>query len=70
MDGKQQKKTVRDEFAEKFISILESDKPLEWTQGFKAQFQAQCHISKSHTLTSQLCWVPFTRGSVYTSKSV
>lgn len=34
MDAKQQKKTVRDEFAEKFISILESDKPLKWTQGW------------------------------------
>lgn len=28
------KKTVRDEFAEKFISILESDKPMQWVQGW------------------------------------
>lgn len=28
----QQRKTVRDEFAEKFISILESDEPLKWTK--------------------------------------
>ena len=31
---KEKKISVRDEFAEKFISILESDKPLEWTQGW------------------------------------
>ena len=29
-----QKKTVREEFAEKFISILESDKPMQWVQGW------------------------------------
>lgn len=28
----QQRKTVRDEFAEKFINILESDQPLQWTK--------------------------------------
>ena len=28
------KKSVRDEFAEKFISILESDKPMQWVQGW------------------------------------
>ena len=32
-----QRKSVRDEFAEKFISILESDKPLEWTKGWGSQ---------------------------------
>ena len=32
MEEKQQRKTVREEFAEKFISILESDKPLQWTK--------------------------------------
>ena len=30
----QQKKTVREEFAEKFIKILESGRPLSWTQGW------------------------------------
>ena len=30
----EQKKTVREEFAEKFISILESDKPMQWVQGW------------------------------------
>lgn len=30
----EKKKTVREEFAEKFIEILESDKPLEWTKGW------------------------------------
>lgn len=34
MEEKQQRKSVRDEFAEKFISILESDSPLEWMQGW------------------------------------
>lgn len=29
-----QRKSIRDEFAEKFISLLESDKPLEWTKGW------------------------------------
>lgn len=28
------KKSVRDDFAEKFISILESDKPMQWVQGW------------------------------------
>ncbi len=28
------KKSVRDEFADKFIAILESDKPLSWVQGW------------------------------------
>ena len=37
MEEKQQRKTVRDEFAEKFCSILESDKPLEWTKGWSTQ---------------------------------
>ena len=27
-------KSVREEFADKFISILESEKPLEWVQGW------------------------------------
>lgn len=31
---KEKKVSIRDEFAEKFISILESEKPLEWTQGW------------------------------------
>lgn len=30
----QQKKTVREDFAEKFIKMLESDTPLSWTQGW------------------------------------
>lgn len=29
-----QKKNLREEFAEKFIKMLESDKPLSWTQGW------------------------------------
>ena len=32
MEEKQPKKSVRDQFAEKFISILESDHPLLWTK--------------------------------------
>ena len=32
MEEKQQRKSVRDAFAEKFISILESDRPLQWTK--------------------------------------
>ena len=28
------RKSVREEFAEKFVSILESNKPLEWMQGW------------------------------------
>ena len=34
MEEKQPRKSVRGEFAEKFISILESDKPLEWTKSW------------------------------------
>lgn len=34
MAEKQQRKSVREEFAEKFINILESDQPLEWTKGW------------------------------------
>lgn len=34
MEPQQPKKTVREEFAEKFIAMLESDKPLSWTQGW------------------------------------
>lgn len=37
MEEKQQRKSVRDEFAEKFISILESEKPLEWVKGWGSQ---------------------------------
>ena len=37
MEENQQRKSVRDQFAEKFISILESDKPLEWTRGWASQ---------------------------------
>lgn len=33
---KEKKKTIREEFAEKFLSILESDRPLSWTQGWSA----------------------------------
>lgn len=36
MEEKQQRKSVRDQFAEKFISILESEKPLEWTKGWSS----------------------------------
>jgi antirestriction protein ArdC len=36
METKQQKKTVREEFAEKFIKMLESDRPLSWTKGWAA----------------------------------
>ena len=32
------KQSVRDEFAEKFISLLESDKPLEWMRGWSKQY--------------------------------
>lgn len=35
MEEKQERKTLRDEFADKFISILESDSPLEWTKGWR-----------------------------------
>ena len=47
METKQQKKTVREEFAEKFIKMLESDRPLSWTKGwasgsgFKAPYNGQ-----------------------------
>lgn len=34
MEAGQVKKTVREEFAEKFIKMLESDTPLSWTQGW------------------------------------
>lgn len=34
MAEKQQRKSVREEFSEKFINILESDQPLEWTKGW------------------------------------
>ena len=36
MEEKQQRKSVREEFAEKFISILETEKPLEWTKGWRS----------------------------------
>ena len=32
MEEKKQRKTIREEFAEKFIGILESEKPLQWTK--------------------------------------
>ena len=46
MEEKQQRKNVREEFAEKFISILESDKPLQWTKewstfGYAAPYNGQ-----------------------------
>lgn len=31
----EKKKTIRDEFAEKFIALLESDQPLAWTKGWR-----------------------------------
>lgn len=34
METKQQKQTIREEFAEKFIKMLESDQPLSWTKGW------------------------------------
>lgn len=37
MEEKQQRKSVREQFAEKFISILESEKPLEWVKGWGTQ---------------------------------
>ena len=37
MEDKQQRKSVRDELAEKFCSILESDKPLSWVKGWREQ---------------------------------
>ncbi len=36
----ERKISVRDEFAEKFVSLLESDKALEWTKGWQAGFSA------------------------------
>ena len=47
METKQQKKSVREEFAEKFLKILESDQPLSWTKswsagnGFQAPYNGQ-----------------------------
>lgn len=35
-DEKQQRKSVRDAFAEKFISILESSEPLQWVKGWSS----------------------------------
>ena len=35
-DEKQQRKSVRDSFAEKFISILESSEPLQWVKGWSS----------------------------------
>lgn len=32
------KQSVRDEFAEKFIALLESDNPLAWTRGWSQQY--------------------------------
>lgn len=46
-EEKQPRKSVRDEFADKFIKILESDEPLSWTKGwsggngFKAPYNGQ-----------------------------
>lgn len=34
MEEKQPRKSVRDELADKFVSILESDHPFEWTKGW------------------------------------
>ena len=34
MEQTKERKSVREEFAEKFIGILESDKPLEWVKGW------------------------------------
>lgn len=46
MEEKQKRKTVREELADKFISILESDKPLQWmkewsTGGYVAPYNGQ-----------------------------
>ena len=38
MEERTSKKTVREEFAEKFIALLESDKPLSWTQGWAQRY--------------------------------
>ena len=37
MEEKQERKSVRDELAEKFIGILESDEPLMWVKGWSSQ---------------------------------
>ena len=36
MEERQPRKSVREEFAEKFINILESERPLEWVKGWAA----------------------------------
>ena len=36
MEEKKERKTVRDELAEKFISILESDEPMSWVKGWSS----------------------------------
>ena len=46
MEEKKQRKTVREEFEEKFISILESEKPLQWTKewssgGYSAPYNGE-----------------------------
>ena len=46
MEEREKRKTVREELAEKFISILESDKPLQWmkewsTGGYAAPYNGQ-----------------------------
>lgn len=46
MEEKRQRKTVREEFAEKFIGILESEKPLQWTKewssgGYSAPYNGE-----------------------------
>lgn len=46
MEEKQPRKSVRDELAEKFVSILESDRPFEWTKswttgGFSLPYNGQ-----------------------------
>lgn len=37
MEEKQQRQSVRDALAEKFISILESDEPMAWVKGWQSQ---------------------------------
>ena len=46
MEEKQKRKTVREELADKFISVLESDRPLQWmkawsTGGYTAPYNGQ-----------------------------
>ena len=46
MEEKQKRKTVREELADKFVGILESDKPLQWvkewsTGGYSAPYNGQ-----------------------------